>query len=699
MSGARHKPGAPTTSFLRKTLDTRNPWHADPDPTTIVGGPLAEEVPVPDLVTRGREAIKKHDWDEAREALSAADRGGGLSPEGLIDLGDALWWTGQPDNAVETFERAYAAFIADDRPTDAASVAALLAYLAFRRLKESVGAGWMARAESLVEGQAESMGHGWVKLLHAAGALIMGSDMDAGIAAADEAIEIASHQGSRGLQSMAMSFKGYALIERGDWREGLRIVDEAAVMAMSQEDCRATSDVYCNTIAACRNLADYRRAGEWTEEAERWMRSHSVGGYPGVCQVHRAELKRLRGSWPEAEREARDACAELERFHLIDAVGFAHYEIGEVRRRMGDLAAAERAYNKAYERGHSAQPGYALLMKEQGELAGAQRAITEALDGIGGTGSTAALRRAQLLPARVEIALEAGDLDTAREAINQLEQLTEPFEGAAWRATALTCRGSVMLHDDRPEAAIEPLSEAWRLWQEIELPYEAAQARTLLGRARLAAGDETGAMLEFRSARSTFEQLGAAADLRALDELGATTGIEDTETTRRRVTKTFLFTDIVTSTDLIGLIGDAAWENLLAWHDRVLRQEIDTAGGEVVRHTGDGFFATFDDARSAMASAVAIQRRLAAHRQEHGFAPWVRIGMHVAEATRQGPDFAGQGVHAAARVGGLAEREEILASVATVEAAGAVPFPLGEPRTVELKGIADPIDIQSIDWR
>lgn len=654
---------------------------------------------MPDLITRGREAIKKHRWDEAREALSEADRDGGLSPEALMDLGDALWWTGHPDDAVDAFERAYAAFIADERTTEAASVAALLAYLAFRRLKESVGAGWMARAESLIEGQPESLGHGWVKLLHAAGALIMGDDMEQGIAAAEEAMEIARRQGARGLQSMAMSFKGYALIERGDWREGLRIVDEAAVMAMSQDDCRATSDVYCNTIAACRNLADYRRAGEWTEEAERWMHSHSVGGYPGVCQVHRAELKRLRGSWPEAEREARNACAELERFHLIDAIGFAHYEIGEVRRRMGDLAAAERAYMEAYERGHSAQPGYALLMRDQGKLAEAQRAIAGALDSIGGGDSTAMLRRARLLPARVEIALEADDLKTARDAIDEFEELTAPFEGAAWRATALTCRGSVLLHEGEAEAAISPLAEAWRLWQEIELPYESAQARTLLGRARRAAGDETGAMLEFRSARSTFEQLGAAADLRALDELGATSGVADPETTRRRVTKTFLFTDIVTSTDLIGLIGDAAWENLLTWHDRVLREEIDNAGGEVVRHTGDGFFASFDDARQAIASAVAIQRRLAAHRREHGFAPWVRIGMHVAEATRQGPDYSGQGVHAAARVGGLAEREEILASVAAVEAAGTVPFPLSEPRTVDLKGIADPIEVQAVDWR
>ncbi|MEX0826142.1 MAG: hypothetical protein WD184_05270 [Acidimicrobiia bacterium] len=654
---------------------------------------------MPDLVAQGREAIKRHDWDEAREALSKADHDEGLSPDDLVALGDALWWSAHTDEAVATFERAYSAFIAEERPTDAAAVAALLSYLAFRRLKESVGAGWMARAESLVEGQPESTGHGWVKLLHAAGALIMGSDFERGIEAAEEAIAIARRQGVRGLQSMAMSFKGYGLIEGGDWREGIRVIDEAAVMAMSQEeDLRATSDVYCNTIAACRNLADYRRAGEWTEEAERWMRTHSVGGYPGVCQVHRAELKRLHGSWPEAEREARTACAELERFRLNDAIGSAHYEIGEVRRRMGDIEGAEQAYMEAYERGHSAQPGYALLMRDQGKLEEAERAIVGALSAVGGAETTAALRRASLLPARVEIALAAGDLETARAEVATLERLTEPFESPAWRATALTCRGSVQLHDDEPGAATESLGQAWRLWQEIDLPYEAALARTMLGRARRAAGDETGAMLEFRSARSTFEQLGAAADLRGLDNLGATVGIQTQESTRRRVLKTFVFSDIVTSTDLIGLIGDAAWEELLTWHDRVLRHEIESAGGEVVRHTGDGFFASFDDARKAIDSAVAIQRRLAAHRREHGFAPSVRIGMHLAEATRQGTDYSGHGVHAAARVGSLAGGDEILASADTVEAAGTIPFPLSEARTVDLKGIADPIGVHVVDW-
>jgi class 3 adenylate cyclase len=49
-----------------------------------------------------------------------------------------------------------------------------------------------------------------------------------------------------------------------------------------------------------------------------------------------------------------------------------------------------------------------------------------------------------------------------------------------------------------------------------------------------------------------------------------------------------MFTDIVKSTDLVGVIGDEAWENLLAWHDQALRSLFASHGGEVAHHTGDG---------------------------------------------------------------------------------------------------------------
>lgn len=649
-----------------------------------------------------RTAIQRHDWALASAALTDADRDRGLSPDDLLLMADAYWWTAQPDEALETFERAYAELVQDDREAEAATVGALLAYLAIRRMAFSVATGWMARVERLLEGQPESVGHAWLKILYIAKAYFMDDDQDTALALADEALELGQRHRDPAVQALAMSFKGYAMIARGDWRDGMALIDEATVVAMSGDtNLRAAADVYCATISACRDLADYRRAGEWTEQAERWMRTNSVGGYTGVCQVHRAEIKRLRGSWSEAEKEARRACVELERFHLMDGVGYAYYEIGEVRRRMGDLDAAEDAFKRSYEYGVEAQPGRSLLMMDRGDVEGAAKSIKASLDRTGRSdkgGSATSLSSGRMLPAQVEIALAAGDFETARAAVNDLEEIAGIYEGLTWEASAVSCRGSLQLREGSPEDAIDSLDRAWRLWQELDMPYESALARVLLGEAHAAVGDNMATEMEFGAAKSTFQRLGASRDLQRLATTSGRRG-EPTQVDGHRVTKAFMFTDIVTSTDLIGLIGDKAWEELLAWHDRALRAAIQSTGGEEVRHTGDGFFVTFDDARSALDCAVKIQRRLDEHRRDHGFAPLVRIGMHLTEATRQGSDYSGQGVHVAARVGDLGEGEQIIASGPLLEAAGAIPYPTSEGRNVDLKGIADPLTVHTLEWR
>jgi class 3 adenylate cyclase len=164
----------------------------------------------------------------------------------------------------------------------------------------------------------------------------------------------------------------------------------------------------------------------------------------------------------------------------------------------------------------------------------------------------------------------------------------------------------------------------------------------------------------------------------------------------RRVLKTFVFTDIEKSTNLAEAVGDEAWSELLRWHDETLRSLFAAHKGEEVVATGDGFFVGFDSPDAAVTCAVAIQRRLADHRKQHGFAPRVRIGLHASGAAQVGKNFRGKGVHEAARIASLAEGGEILASKATVGSGS--PYPTSEPRTVTLKGISEPVEIVSIDW-
>ena len=652
-----------------------------------------------EAVELGRDAMDRHAWMEAMDAFAAADQGGGLSPADLELLGAATWWAGQPDESNEALERAFTKYTDAGQSGDAARVALALGYQAFRRLTMPIATGWLARAERLLESEPDSPTHARLAVFHALGAL-MANRFTEGIELADRAMELARTHHDPDSNFMAMSFKGMGLVFIGEWQAGLALIDEAATAASSgQLDLRVSSDLYCNTIAACRNVGDIKRAGQWAEEGERWMRRQSVGGYPGICRVHRAELKMLRGQWPEAEQEARQACEELERFGIMDAVGYAHYAVGEIRLRIGDLDGAAEAFDRAYEYGHDAQPGMSLLQLARGEIDEATRSVARALAAAASTdGPADRTTRARLLPAQIDIALAAHDLATAGAAVVELEVIATDFQRPLFEAGALTARGELLLGEDRPSEASPILGRSWRLWQDTDLPYESARARLHYAEALAAEGDEAAARRDLRAARAVFERLGAKLDLARVDALLGDEAVASAGATQRK-TKTFMFTDIVTSTDLVGLIGDDSWGQLLQWHDRELRSAFANHRGEEVNHTGDGFFVAFERAIDALECAVDIQRRLARHRHEHGFAPTVRIGLHTAEASRHVGDYRGRGVHVAARIGAAAGSEEILVSSAALGEMSAVRFGLSDPRELTLKGVDEPVEVRSVDWR
>jgi class 3 adenylate cyclase len=647
----------------------------------------------------GRAAFTRHAWAEAIEGLTAADRDGGLSPEDLEMLATASWWAARPDEATQAFERSFAAFSESGRPVDAARVAMELGYRAFRSGNFPVAGGWQARAERLLADVPESGVHARLGVYNVIGALVQGRWRDA-IALADGAMDMARRQAEPNALHTAMSLKGIAEVQSGSWQSGLALIDEAAAAVSTGElDLRYASDIYCNTIAACRNVGDLGRATQWATEGERWMLRNGAGGFPGICRVHRAELKMLGGQWGEAEQLARQACEELERFRLMDGVGYAQYAIGEVRLRMGDLEGAAEAFDKAYEYGHDAQPGLALLQLARGETDDARRSIDRALTAAAGTGGVAdRATRGRLLPTQVDIALATGDLEAAGRAVEELESIAADFDRPLFQAGALTSRGELLLGEEKAAEASPVLGQSWHLWQGINLPYESARARLRYAQALAAEGDAATARRDLLAARAAFERLGATLDLQRVDALLGEAVPAPTRPAER-ATKTFMFTDIVTSTDLLGVIGDEAWSEVLRWHDRELRSAFAQHGGEEVDHTGDGFFVAFERAADAIDGAVDIQRRLVRHRREHGFAPSIRIGLHVAEATRKGRNFTGQGVHVAARIGAAAGKDDILVSAATAAAVGPIRFGVGAPRQVTLKGVKEPIEVQSVDWR
>jgi len=297
-----------------------------------------------------------------------------------------------------------------------------------------------------------------------------------------------------------------------------------------------------------------------------------------------------------------------------------------------------------------------------------------------------------LLPAAVTIELAAGEPDRARDAAARLRSLADTCATTATNAAATRAEGELALADGDGARAVERLERGWRLWCDVDAPFEAAQTQLLLAEAHRRTGDRANATVQLEAATRCFERLGAQRETQRARRLLAADAPE------AQHDKTFMFTDIVDSTKLLGAMGDEAWQPLLAWHDRTLRACFEAHHGTEVKHEGDGFFVAFDTPSDALEGAAAIQRRLADHRDAQGFAPPVRIGVHTAAATERGGDYFGRGVHEAARVAGHAGANEILASEATLAAAGDG-FDVTDRRSVELKGLPAPVVVGTVSWR
>jgi class 3 adenylate cyclase len=642
----------------------------------------------------GRAAAARYAWIESFDLLKEADEAAGLDVDDLAQLAEAAWWTGRLDECIAARERAFALTMEAGDPRRAALVAMALAKDYFAKGASSIGTAWINRAERLLAEEPDCVEQGYLARLSSVIALEGAGDYDAALGHARREYEFAQRFQDKELLALALHDQGRALVMKGDVAEGMALVDEATAPALAGELSPYTTGViYCNTITACKELADYGRAGDWTEAAKRWCERQAIAGFPGMCRVYRASIMLVRGAWPEAEQEARLACEELKEFNLSYAAE-AFYELGEIRMGAGDLPAAAEAFKQAHELGRDPQPGLALLRLHEGNVDGAAACLEQALEEESGE-----LHRARLLPALVEVGLKGGNLDTAQAAADELEAIAARYGTEALRATAGSARAKLFLARGDVRSAAREARQVLRLWHSVDAPYEVAQARMILARAYAGEGNVESAILELDAAVSTFDRLGALPAAREsrmlLEDLGASA--VSGRASEDRATRTFMFTDIARSTNLVEAIGDEAWTDVVRWHDQTLRSLFAGHGGEEIDHAGDGFFVAFGDAASAVECAVAVQRTLAEHRRTHGFSPQVRIGLHTADATRQGSNYRGKGVHQAARIAALANGGEILAGARAVSD-GPLRFAVSEPRRVELQGISDPIDVVAIDW-
>ena len=490
-------------------------WHEGPRAVIIkFVGAVAE-------LERGRESYDRGAWTDAYEALSGADSQEPLSAGDLELLATAAYMLGRNDDYFDFLERAHQAHLGSGAVLPAARCAIWIGVNLAMQGEMGRAGGWLGRARRLVEREgSDCVEEGYLMLPlmfeHEAR-----GNLDAAAATAAEATRIGERFADADLVALAEQHHGQLLVTMGRSREGLSLLDETMVSVSTGELSPMVSGiVYCGVILGCQAAFELRRAQEWTAALTKWCaKQPDMVAFTGRCLVHRSEILRLQGAWAEALEEATRAKERCLGGNNPRAAGEAVYLQGEVHRLTGSFLAAEEAYREASRLGREPQPGLALMRLEQGDSAAAAAAIRRAVGE-----ATERPTRASLLPALAEIMLAIGDLEQARSACRELEEIAATYEGGMLDAVAAYAKGAVDQAEGNDDAALVALRRASQAWNELDAPYEAARARALIAQACRALGDHDAAAMELEGARDTLGKLGAEPDLARLPGSAAPAG-------------------------------------------------------------------------------------------------------------------------------------------------------------------------------
>ncbi|HSJ09059.1 MAG TPA: helix-turn-helix transcriptional regulator [Longimicrobiales bacterium] len=462
-------------------------------------GPLREAT---ELEARTAEA--RVEWLSHREA-SRAEAERTEAPEAYERLGTAAWWLQLTDEMLEARLAAYRLYRARGDSAGAARMATALGndFFDFRG-DPAVANGWFRRAARLLDTEPPSVLHAWLRTWEARLALMGRQDTAAGLAQAEEALELARGCGCTDAEMLALAMRGLARVIAGDTAEGMSQLDEAAAAALGGDvdDAYAAGLTCCYLISACERVRDYERAGQWCARLREFLSEQRFAVLLTQCRLQYSSVLIAAGAWAEAESELLAAVRELATARPL-VLPAAHARLGELRRRQGRDAEAAEHFGQAG--GHAiAQLGLGWLEMGRGEPAmAAERAgacLRRFAPGL-------LIERAPANELAVRSALGLGDVAGARRARAELEAAAESHALPYLSAMALAAAGTVAAAEGAPDRAAEHAGRAADLYEEAALPWEAAWTREAEALA-LAATGRPQAVLAAVAANAAFARLG-----------------------------------------------------------------------------------------------------------------------------------------------------------------------------------------------
>jgi tetratricopeptide (TPR) repeat protein len=438
-----------------------------------------------------------------------AELAGDTSPEavavdGLEQQADREKWAGNLSRAVELLEQALEQYRAAGDNAAAARVAIRLARIQQERRKADIAAGWLALAGNLLRELPTCREHSLLHWMHGELALVSG-DPDKCLQCTTAAYDIARTLRDVELESLALATRGHALMSTGEVASAKGCHEEAAALTLAGGvGPEHGGYVLCSVITSAVNRGDWACAGQWSEQFTRWCERFGVAAYPGLCQLHRAEVHHFKGELPRALAEIEQAVRILKEAAPW-AEGDAWRVLGDVQYAQGDLKAAEQSYHRAYSLGWDPHPGLAWLLLARGD---AEAAVSSLLRAIQSESCYSRERRPLMQAHLVTLACAAGKAELARATLKQLEARGEP-ELPMQKALLARASSRVLAMDRRFPQALAQTQKARRHWLELGASLEAAMEHLEAARILHALEDPTAAEMELAAAAETFRAAGA----------------------------------------------------------------------------------------------------------------------------------------------------------------------------------------------
>lgn len=464
----------------------------------------------PNALETGRAALARGAWQEAKRAFDSA-LAGEESPEALEGLGLAAWWLDLDDVVFTSRERAYRLYRERGDVAAAARIAVWIGwdYSAFRG-EQAVANGWIQRAHQLLDGLADLPEKAWLAVREGVFALLEDADPERARALAADAIRIGRATGAVDFEMIGRALHGFVRVVAGEVADGMRELDgvNAAVLAGEIADPIAIGLSCCYLVNACERVRDGDRAVQWCDRLRGFCSQWGLRPLLAVCRTQYASVCVWRGAWSEAEQELTAATEELAASRpAMTAEGNAR--LGQLRRLQGRLAEAAELFDLA---GHHpiASLGRAALAIDRGDPGRAADLAERYLRHLSPGNRT---ERAPGLELLVRASAETGELERARTALAELEDIATHMSTAPLRASASLAAGWLAGAEGQAGAARRHFEDAVDWFHSSGAPYETARARLELARVLGELGQPAAARDELQRAMGVLAGMNAVHDL------------------------------------------------------------------------------------------------------------------------------------------------------------------------------------------